>query len=274
MYLCTNIVIGYPMKKTMLYLLSVLLFMGCFGPISKPSTPATPTEVVHYGYTVVEEYPHARDSYTQGLLYHEGELWESTGQEGASRLLRYRPGEEAKVVARLSRREFGEGIALLDQEIFFLTWMDNTAHVFDLESGREKRILRYTGEGWGLTTDGQNLYFSNGSSTLYRLNPVSFKRERAIPVTLEGEPLAWLNELEWIDGRIWANIYTTNQIAIIHPETGIVEGMINLEGLLPTGEQDATTDVLNGIAYDAASKRIFLTGKNWPKIYEITLKHE
>ncbi len=274
MYLCTNIVIGYPMKKTMLYLLSVLLFTGCFGPISKPSTPATPAEVVHYGYTVVKEYPHARDSYTQGLLYHEGELWESTGQEGASRLLRYRPGEEAKVVAHLSRREFGEGIALLDQEIFFLTWMDNTAHVFDLESGREKRILRYTGEGWGLTTDGQNLYFSNGSSTLYRLNPATFKRERAIPVTLEDEPLAWLNELEWIDGRIWANIYTTNQIAIIHPETGIVEGMINLEGLLPTEEQDATTDVLNGIAYDAASKRIFLTGKNWPKIYEITLKHE
>lgn len=263
------------MKKAMLYLLSVLLFMGCFGPISKPSTPTTPAaEVIHYGYRVIEEYPHARDSYTQGLLYHEGELWESTGQEGASRLLRYHPGEEAKVVARLSRREFGEGIALLNQEIFFLTWMDNTAHIFDLESGREKRMLRYTGEGWGLTTDGQSLYFSNGSSTLYRLNPGSFKRERAIPVTLEGEPLAWLNELEWIDGRIWANIYTTNQIAIIHPETGVVEGMINLEGLLPAGEQDATTDVLNGIAYDAASKRIFLTGKNWPKIYEITLKHE
>lgn len=255
-------------------LLIGLAATACFGSAKPASTPTLPPEPQHYGYRVVAEYDHARDSYTQGLIYHEGMIWEGTGQEGNSRLMRYRLGERPEVLQRLGGHEFGEGIALLNEELFFLTWMNNTAHIYDLKSGREKRLVRYSGEGWGLTSDGERLYFSNGSSSLYRLDPQTFKRERAIPVTLQGEPLEWINELEWIEGRIWANIYTTNQIAIIHPETGVVEGVIDLTGLLPDNLRDKTTDVLNGIAYDPIEKRIFVTGKNWPKIYEITLKNE
>lgn len=262
------------MIKTLFSLTIGLLSTACFGSTKPASTPSAPTEPQLYGYEVVAEYDHPRDSYTQGLIYHEGEIWEGTGQEGASRLMRYRLGEGPKVVGRLEGHEFGEGIALLHEELFFLTWMNNTVHVYDLKSGREKRLMRYSGEGWGLTSDGEKLYFSNGSSNLYRLDPQSFKRERAIPVTLRGEPLEWINELEWIEGRIWANIYTTDQIVIIHPESGVVEGVVDLKGLLPAHQHDRTTDVLNGIAYDPTEKRIFVTGKNWPKIYEITLKNK
>uniref|UniRef100_UPI004056821A glutaminyl-peptide cyclotransferase n=1 Tax=Alistipes sp. TaxID=1872444 RepID=UPI004056821A len=263
------------MKKITILLSGLLLMAGCFSSGGRQSSTPQPVEPTLYGYQVVAEYPHARDSYTQGLLFHEGEIWEGTGQEGASRLLRYRVGESSpKLISSLPRHEFGEGIALLNEELFFLTWMDNTVHIFNPKSGHEERTLRYTGEGWGLTTDGEKLFFSNGSSTLYRLDPQSFKREKAIPVTLRGEPLEWINELEWIEGRIWANIYTSDHIAIIDPETGIVEGLINLKGLLPEAERDTTTDVLNGIAYDPLTKRIFVTGKNWPKLYEITLRNE
>lgn len=261
------------MNKYLIQLWLLMLLAACGARPAKTSTSNPgPVEPKEYGYTIVQSYPHATDSYTQGLLFHEGLLWEGTGQKGESRLLRHdlEKGKSEKV-AHLPRHEFGEGIAIVGEELFQLTWMDNTAHVYHLQTQKEVRTLRYPGEGWGLTSDGEKLYLSDGSATIRRLDPATLKREGAITVTLRGEPLDFLNELEWIDGKIWANIYTTDYIAIIHPETGVVEGLINLEGLLPEAERTPETDVLNGIAYDAETERIWVTGKNWSRLYEIKL---
>ena len=162
-------------------------------------------------------------------------------------------------------------IALVGGELFQLTWQSNTAHVYDPEKRTGLRDHRYAGEGWGLTTDGEKLYMTDGTANLYTIDPATFRRERRTTVTLRGEPVELLNELEWIDGRIWANVYTTDQIVIIDPATGRVEGIVDLRGLLPDEDRTPGTDVLNGIAYDAATGRIFLTGKNWSKLFEIEL---
>lgn len=264
------------MKKTLLYLLLAFTTVACGARSAKSSaTVATPAEPKQYGYTIKNSYPHATDSYTQGLLFHEGVLWEGTGQKGASRLLKVDLETGlSKRVAHLPRHEFGEGIAIVGSELFQLTWMENTAHVYDLVSQKEVRTLRYPGEGWGLTSHEGKLYLSDGSATIRVVDPATFKRERSITVTLKGEPVDFLNELEWIEGRIWANVYTTELIVIIDPATGVVEGVVNLEGLLPEEERTPQTDVLNGIAYDATTGRIFVTGKNWSKLYEIELKEQ
>lgn len=239
------------------------------------NTAPTPIRPVWYGYTVVASYPHLRTSYTQGLQYAGGEMWEGTGERGSSVLQRIDlESGEANVVARLPRSEFGEGITLLGDKIYQLTWTSNKAHVYDAASGRKLRTFLYAGEGWGLTTDGSMLYMSDGTETIDVRDPATFDVKRRITVTLEGEPLRLLNELEWIDGRIWANVYTTDYIVIIDPSTGVVEGIADMRGLLPDEERDAATDVLNGIAYDAATGRIFVTGKNWSRIYEITLHRQ
>ncbi len=262
------------MRQLLSYIGLIALLVACGARTRQSSVeaPQGPIEPKEYGYRVVESYPHATENYTQGLLFHEGFLWEGTGQKGESRLLKHdlTTGRSEKV-AHLSRHEFGEGIAIVGGELFQLTWMENTAHVYDLVSQKEVRTLRYPGEGWGLTSDGEKLYLSDGSATIRRLDPSTFKREGAITVTLRGEALDFLNELEWIDGKIWANVYTTDHIVIIDPRTGVVEGLINLEGLLPESERTPQTDVLNGIAYDAATGRIFVTGKNWSRLYEIEL---
>ena len=140
--------------------------------------------------------------------------------------------------------------------------------------GEKIREFRYPGEGWGLTTDGEKLYMSDGTANIYTLDPATFKREKRTTVTLRGETLNFLNELEWIDGKIWANVYTTDQIVIIDPATGAVEGIVDLTGLLPEEDVTPATDVLNGIAYDAAGGRIFVTGKNWNKLFEIEIREK
>ena len=176
-----------------------------------------------------------------------------------------------EVFARLPQEDFGEGITLLDGKLYQLTWQSNKAYVYDLKTGRKIKEFRYPGEGWGLTTDGQKLYMSDGTANIYTLDPATFKREKRTTVTLKGMAINFLNELEWIDGKLWANVYTTDQIVIIDPATGVVEGVVDLTGLLPDEEVTPTTDVLNGIAYDAAGKRIFVTGKNWSKLFEIEI---
>lgn len=276
-YLCKDFT---PMKKRFEIFAAALLFAGLFvvscggSPARAKKTSASPPPVrpAEYTYRVRNVYPHSTDSYTQGLLYADGMLWEGTGQYGKSVVQQIDPATgRARVVARLPRGEFGEGIALLRDTLYQLTWQSNTAHVWDAATGRKIRDHRYPGEGWGLTTDGEKLYMSDGSANIYTLDPGTFRREKRITVTFEGRPLDWINELEWIEGKIWANVYTTDRIVIFDPATGVVEGVVDLTGLLPEADRGPETDVLNGIACDAATGRIFVTGKNWPKLFEIEL---
>lgn len=266
------------MKTTTILLCAALLLGACGGNAARNRKSAAATRITvpaaprEYTYRVQAVHPHATDAYTQGLQYVDGTLWEGTGQHGASRVMKTDLGTgRTELFARLPRSEFGEGITLLDGRLYYLTWQSNTAHVYDVATGRHLRDFRYPGEGWGLTTDGERLYLSDGSESIHVLDPETFRRERRITVTLEGEPVRFLNELEWIDGRIWANVYTTDQIVIIDPATGAVEGVVDLTGLLPQEDRTRQTDVLNGIAWDAAGGRIFVTGKNWPKLFEIEI---
>lgn len=266
------------MKTTTILLCAALLLGACGGNAARNRKSAAATRITvpaaprEYTYRVKAVHPHATDAYTQGLQYVDGTLWEGTGQHGASRVMKTDLGTgRTELFARLPRSEFGEGITLLDGRLYYLTWQSNTAHVYDAATGRHLRDFRYPGEGWGLTTDGERLYLSDGTESIHVLDPETFRRERHITVTLEGEPVHFLNELEWIDGRIWANVYTTDQIVIIDPATGAVEGVVDLTGLLPQEDRTRQTDVLNGIAWDAAGGRIFVTGKNWPKLFEIEI---
>ena len=253
-------------------LLLVILPMACACGGRKRSVMIEHPEPAHYTYRVVAEYPHSREAYTQGLHYTEGLLWEGTGEYGRSLLKTtdLRTGRE-EILHRLPEGEFGEGITMLGDTIYQLTWTENICHLYSRSSGLRIGDFRYAGEGWGLATDGTQLYFSNGTPTIYRLDPKTFARRGSMAVTLRGEPINYINELEWIDGRLWANVYLTDEILMINPRSGVVEGILNLAGILPEAEREMTTDVLNGIAYDAAADRIFITGKKWPKIYQIEL---
>lgn len=242
---------------------------------SKPQKSASVSQVVQpveYSYVVKNVYPHSTKSYTQGLQFVDGIMWEGTGEYGRSEINTYTLGDEKpQTRITLPRSEFGEGITLLGDKLYQLTWESHVCHVYDVATGKKLRDFRYAGEGWGLTSDGEKLYMSNGSANIYKLNPETFSREGTITVTLRGEPIRFINELEWIDGKIWANVYTLDQIVIINPQSGVVETIVDLTGLLPESEKSETTDVLNGIAYDAQTKRIFVTGKNWSKMFEIKL---
>ena len=268
------------MKTTPIFLFSILLLGACGGPAARAKRPgakaqaaaAVQAEPKTYTYRIAATYPHSTGAYTQGLQYVDGTMWEGTGQHGESvvQTLDLATGR-AEVFARLPKEDFGEGIALLDGKVYQLTWQSNKAYVYDARTGEKIREFRYPGEGWGLTTDGKKLYMSDGTANIYTLDPATFKREKRTTVTLKGMAINFLNELEWIDGKLWANVYTTDQIVIIDPATGVVEGVVDLTGLLPDEEVTPTTDVLNGIAYDAAGKRIFVTGKNWSKLFEIEI---
>lgn len=263
------------MKKLLFF--ATLLCVSCGGGQARakqstaPVASATPVAPTQYTYKIRAVYPHATDSYTQGLQYADGVLWEGTGQNGASVLQRVDlETGRTHIVARLPRQDFGEGITLLGDKVYQLTWQSNKAYVYDAKSGEKLQEFRYAGEGWGLTTDGVNLYMSDGTEAIQTIDPATFKRGKRIHVTIEGRTLNFLNELEWIEGRIWANVYTTDQIAIINPDTGVVEGVVDLQGLY-TEPIASPEEVLNGIAYDAANKRIFVTGKNWSKLFEIEI---
>ena len=169
----------------------------------------------------------------------------------------------------LPKREFGEGAVLLDSTIYQITWREGVAHLYDVPSLKERSAIQYSGEGWGIATDGKWLYMSDGTDKIYKLDPATFKRVSTIAVTFNGQSLGMINEMEWIDGKLWANIYLTDNIVVIDPATGQIEGVLDFAGLLSEAEMESTTDVLNGIAYDEVTGRIFITGKNWPKLFEI-----
>ena len=257
------------MKRIVTILIAFATLVSCGGVRKKSATPQA-VEPLFYTYEVVAEHPHLRTSYTQGLQFVDGELWEGTGEYGRSQLLRtdFATGKVLQS-KKLSKEEFGEGITILGDKIYQLTWLNGKMHIYDKATLRHLATHTYKGEGWGLTSDGTKLYMSDGTNYIRVLNPETLAQERRFGVTLRGESLQYLNELEWIDGKIWANVYTTDHIVIINPENGVVEGIINLSGILPEKERDSRTDVLNGIAYDKATKRIFVTGKNWSKLFEI-----
>jgi glutamine cyclotransferase len=221
------------------------------------------------GFKVVAVYPHDASAFTQGLAIEAGRLYEGTGQYGAStvRLVELRTGRPEKQRA-LGPRYFGEGIAILDGLLYQLTWQNGVVVVYDLETFEVERTLQYDGEGWGLTHDGRQLIMSDGSATIRFRDPQSFAVTREIEVENDGVPIARLNELEYVEGEIWANIWYDDRIVRISPADGKVLGFVDLSSLYPQSARGSEA-VLNGIAYDAASKRLFVTGKNWPQLYEI-----
>ncbi len=263
------------MRAKLLFLPLLMLAISCIGIGGSKAKSAVVQQVVtptFYDYVVVATYPHKIDSYTQGLIYHEGRLLEGTGQVGESRILEVDlQSGETKEVAKLGGSHFGEGIVILGDTLYQLTWITNRLFMYNATTGEKIDEKVYVGEGWGITTDGEKLYSSDGSSVISVRDPGTYKVERRISVTVEGESLNYLNELEWIDGKIWANVYTLNQIVIIDPKSGAVEGVIDLTGILSADDMTPTTDVLNGIAYDAEGDRIFVTGKNWSKLFEIKI---
>ena len=230
-------------------------------------------KVERYKIEVVKAYPHDTGSYTQGLFWHDGSLYESTGLNGKStfRKVDLQSGQ-ALTKLPFNKKYFIEGSVILGDKLFILTWTNKVVFIYDAVTLEYLSTYSYPREGWGLTTDGKSLISSDGSSRIYFLTP-ELKFERSINVTLNGRAVRYLNELEWIDGRIWANVYTTDTIVIINPDTGIVEATVDCEGLLPERLRTYDTDVLNGIAVDSEG-RIFLTGKNWPELYEVKLVGE
>jgi glutaminyl-peptide cyclotransferase len=228
------------------------------------------TNIPAYTYQVVRAYPHDPGAFTQGLEYVNGALYEGTGLKGRSSIRKVKL-ETGEVLQRrdISSEYFGEGITLWKTELIELTWQSGIAFVYDGATFEEHRTFRYLGEGWGLTHDRSNLIMSDGTDRLRLLDPATFAERRRIQVTANGTPVRNLNELEFVKDEIFANVWQTNMIARIAPD-GRVVGWIDLGGLLASSERGGV-DVLNGIAYDAARDRLFVTGKLWPKLFEIKL---
>lgn len=235
-------------------------------------SPAQATIPV-YGYKVVKTYPHDTGAYTEGLFYKDGYLFESTGQLGKSsvRKVDLKTGEVVQRHA-VPSRYFGEGIVDWKDHLVQLTWQSGTGFVYDFNSFQQQRTFNYPGEGWALTRDDKRLYMSDGSSTLRVLDPDTLAQTGSLTVTADGEPVANLNELEWVKGEIYANVWLSQHIARIDPGTGHVIGWIDLSGLFDVNQtRDPGNDVLNGIAYDAKNDRLFVTGKCWPSVFQIRL---
>lgn len=235
---------------------------------------AAPAETVaRYGYRVVKVHPHDPDAFTQGLFMLNGRLFESTGMAGASSI-REVDLETGKVKRQrdIERPYFAEGVAPWGNSIVGLTWTHGKAFVWDRESFAPKGEYTYTGEGWGLTGDGKQLILSDGTDRLRFLDPQTFKATREVPVTLHGEPIEMLNELEYVQGQVYANVWQTDYIVRIDPRDGRINGIIDLSGLMSHGPAiTKRIDVLNGIAFDPVSKHLLVTGKYWPALFEIEL---
>ncbi len=227
-------------------------------------------------YRVKEQarYPHDVTSYTQGLFFKDGQMYESTGQNGSS-TFRKVDIASGKALRRLDfdRKYFVEGSCVLGNSLYILTWTSNVVFIYDAATLEYRSTKSYPRQGWGLTTDGKSLIASDGSSRLYFLSP-ELGLQKTVDVKLHGKSLRFLNELEYIDGMIWANVYTTDMIVMINPDSGIVESVVDCSGLLPDSLRKADTDVLNGIAYDDLTGKIYLTGKNWPLLFEVILEEK
>jgi glutaminyl-peptide cyclotransferase len=270
------------------YSMGVILILLAFGPAvvgcavepavpSEPSQPPVSRPPLNgpYTYEVVNAYPHDPDAFTQGLVYRDGVLYEGTGKEGSSSLRRVRleTGEVIDSVA-LDDNLFGEGIALCDERIVQLTWRSHVGFVYDRDSLERVGTFTYETEGWGLTCDGTRLIMSDGTSRLHFLDPETFDVQGYVAVHDGATEVRNLNELEYINGQVYANVWPTDRIAVIDPSDGRVTAWLDLSGLLETQQPTGRVDVLNGIAYDAENDRLFVTGKWWPWLFEIDLMPE
>lgn len=263
---------GHSLKSRLLalFLLNLLPFSVLADTVTDNQQPES--NIKQYTYEVVNVYPHDPTAFTQGLIYQDGYLYESTGLNGRSSLRKIEL-ETGKVLKKrnINRKYFGEGLASDDGYLYQLSWRAGTGFVYNRDTFALENTFNYPGEGWGLTTYKGHLIMSDGSSTLRFLDPVHFKEIRQLDVTIDGKPLKKLNELEIVKESIYANVWRTDQVVIISPVTGRVEGIVNLAGLLDKAESSLTANVLNGIAYDAAADRLFVTGKFWPNLFEIKL---
>lgn len=253
-------------KSPFKYLL--ILFAMFSGIIVSDATP----KAKEYSVKVVEVLPHDVNSYTQGLFFHKGKLYESSGQYGTSffREVDYKTGKVIRGF-NLAKKYFAEGAVVFNERVYLLTWMEREVLVYDIKSFKQVGKLFNMREGWGLTTDGESLISTDGSSFLFFHDPNTFREISKVEVTLNGKKVFDLNELEYIEGSIWANVYGSDIIVIIDPKSGVVTATVDCKNLLPLKFRTSNTDVLNGIAYNPITKEIYLTGKYWPKMYRIEL---
>jgi len=243
----------------------ILLSINVTTPLLAKSAPV-------YRYQVVNVYPHDPEAYTQGLVYLDGFLYEGTGLHGKSTLRKVDLASGTVLeYHELPDQYFGEGIAVFDDRIIQLTWQSQTGFYYERNTFTLVEKFYYPTEGWGITYDDKQLIMSDGTATLHFLDPETFTEMRSVEVTDDGKPVGQLNELEFIHGDVFANVWPTDQVVRINPETGEVLGWINLKGLLRPEDRHAKIDVLNGIAYDSKKDRLFVTGKFWPKLFEIKL---
>jgi glutamine cyclotransferase len=264
-------------KKTSNHLNSVFLALLVgglivFGNASHQPSWASDNSIPVYGFKVIRVFPHDPQAYTQGLAFYKGFFYEGTGLEGRSSLrkVELKTGKILKM-HRLPDSWFGEGVTLWNDQLIQLTWKNRIGLIYDRKSFKLVKTFSYPTEGWGLTQDSKHLILSDGTDTLTFLDPRTLTEKKQIRVHDRGSPVRLLNELEYVRGEIWANVYQTDWIVRISPETGQVTGRIDLRGLLPEGDRKKGAEVLNGIAYDASKNRLFVTGKFWPKLFEIKL---
>jgi glutaminyl-peptide cyclotransferase len=227
-----------------------------------------------YTYQIVRVYPHDTMAYTQGLVYWNGFLYEGTGIEEQSSIRKVKLETGEVLQKRDVPNVFGEGIIIWKDRLLELTWKNQFGYIYDLATFAPKGQFQYPGEGWGLTTDGKRIIMSDGTAQLRFWDPDTLKETGRITVTDNGRPVDQLNELEWVKGEIYSNVWQSERIARIDPASGKVVGWIDLTGLLRPSDKNDLTDVLNGIAYDAAGDRLFVTGKRWPKLFEIRLSRK
>ncbi len=251
-------------------LLGVLSFLSSCNP-----TPVTTgsTKTPHYSCEVVNVYPHDREAFTQGLVFRDDKLLESTGQEGES-TLRSVDLDSGQILRKvdLPAQYFAEGMTVLNGKVYQLTWQHQVGFIYDYQTFQQTGQFSYQGEGWGLTNDGHSLILSDGTNRLRFIDPDSFRVLRTIAVSENGKAVDRLNELEFIQGEVYANIWHDHRIVAINPQTGAVTAWIDCSGLIGRSQATDQEAVLNGIALDEASGRVFVTGKLWPKLFEIKIK--
>ncbi|WP_040591808.1 glutaminyl-peptide cyclotransferase [Schlesneria paludicola] len=259
-----------PVSRRLRWVVGVLLlFGGAIGLRAFAQNKRT-AKIDTWGFQVIASYPHDPVAFTQGLVFKNNQLFEGTGKLGESSLRRVDLATGAvEKIAPLNHHYFGEGITILDNRIYQLTWQNRLGIVYDLTSFQVEKTFQFTGEGWGLTNDGKYLIMSDGSSTIRFLDPKTFTVVRRITVRGHQGKVERLNELEFVKNEIWANVWYQDTIVRISPETGEVLGWVDLSNLYPRTQRRSNEDVLNGIAYDPDSDRLLVTGKNWPHLFEI-----